>query len=333
MSGRTARSFFGVPAEDTHEPLSEYEISEQLAAANPRTSGPQRLDVIMRSESIFNKLWVVESLPEGDLKTGTALVENHLKYIKYANHDLHLAFETPKTKVALLKLLHNIRDETISDRLYPLLHLECHGCPDGLGVASGELVAWDELREILIEINQACKLNLVVVLAACHGVHLIEVSTKMDRAPFWAVIGPEEEITAEEAENDFSAFYIEFFQNLDGDAAIDALNGRGLKKYRKYHFLSAEGLFAKAYRKYYKSHCIGKGRRERIENLVTEAMKNADVKSKGVKWTRDKIKQGLANEDERFEKLKTRFFFIDIFSENAERFTLKRDDIIEIKKP
>ena len=140
-------------------------------------------------------------------------------------------------------------------------------------------------------------------------------------------------ITAGEAKNDFSVFYSVFFQNLDGDAAIHALNGGVERKDRKYHFLSAEGLFARAYRKYYKSHCIGKGRRERIENLVTEAMKNPDVHRMGVKWARDKIKQGLSDEDEHFEKLKNRFFFIDIFLENSARFTIKRDDIIENTKP
>ena len=287
----------------------------------------------MSSESIFSKLWVIESLPDGDLKTGTALVENHLRDIQKDNLGLHLALEQPRTKADLIQLLHKIRDETIEEGLYPLLHFECHGCPDGLGVASGELVTWDELREILIEINQACKLNLVVILAACNGVHLIKVATKMDRAPFWAVIGPEKEITAGEAKHDFSVFYSVFFKDLDGDAAIEALNGGVKNGDRKYHFLSAEGLFARAYRRYYKSHCIGKGRRERIENLVTQAMKNPDVRRMGVKLVRDKIKQGLSEEDKHFAKLKNRFFFIDLFQENAARFKIKRDDIIESSEP
>ena len=186
-----------------------------IIAQSKRRSGlPVKCGVrafVMSSESIFSKLWVIESLPDGDLKTGTALVENHLRDIQKDNPSLHLALEQPRTKADLIQLLHKIRDETIEEGLYPLLHFECHGCPDGLGVASGELVTWDELREILIEINQACKLNLVVILAACNGVHLIKVATKMDRAPFWAVIGPEKEITAGEAKHDFSVFYSVFF--------------------------------------------------------------------------------------------------------------------------
>lgn len=287
----------------------------------------------MDNGSIFNKLWVIESLPEGDLMTGTALVENHLEAVANRNSDLHFAFKKPRTKSELIELLHKVRDEALSEKLYPMLHFECHGCPDGLGVASGELVEWDELREILIEINQASQLNLVVVLAACNGVHLIKVSTKMDRAPFWAIIGPENEITAGEAQNDFATFYNSFFQCLDGDAAINALNGGVERQDRKYHFLSAQGLFARAYRTYYKSHCIGKGRRERIEGLVTESMKNPDVKRKGITWARNKIKAGLSEEDKHFEKLKKRYFFCDLFPENVPRFPLNRDEIIENQSP
>lgn len=281
----------------------------------------------MVSESIFNKLWVIESLPEGDPKTGTSLVDNQLNGVKQENPELNIAFEQPITKADLIEVLRKIRDEARTG-MYPMLHLECHGCPDGLGVASGELVEWDELREILIDINQACRLNLVIVLAACNGAHLIKVSTKLDRAPFWAIIGPENKVKAGDIEKDFGAFYQTFFKNLNGDVAIDALNKGQVPSDRTYHFLSAKGLFIKAYRKYYKSHCIGKGRRERIEYLTTQAMKNPDVKRRGVNWARNKVKEGLASEDAHFEKLRNRYFFVDCCPENAQRFPLHRDEVI-----
>ena len=118
----------------------------------------------MDNKSIFNKLWVVESLPEGELKTGTSLVENQLTGAKQKHKDLIVAFIKTVTKADLIDVLHRICDEARSEDMTPMLHIECHGCPDGLYVASGELVEWDDLREILIEINHACRLNLVIVL-------------------------------------------------------------------------------------------------------------------------------------------------------------------------
>lgn len=110
----------------------------------------------MDTASIFNKLWVIESLRKSDLKTGTALIEGCLEEAKRVHPDLLVAFEQPETKDELLLLLKKIRDEVRSDGLYPMIHFECHGCIDGLGVASNELVIWDDLRKALIEINEAC---------------------------------------------------------------------------------------------------------------------------------------------------------------------------------
>ncbi len=287
----------------------------------------------MMDSALFNKLWVIESLPERDLKTGTALVKNQLEEAKRAYPDLLVAFEQPKTKVDLLDVLRRIRDEARSDGIYPMIQFECHGCPEGIGVASGELVAWDDLRKTLIEINHACRLNLVIVLATCNGAHLIKVSTAMDRAPFWAIIGPEVEVKAGDVERDFGAFYKTFFESLDIDAAFDALNQGEPRPERKYHFLSATGLFIRAYTRYYKNHCIGKGRHERVEVLTTQAMQNPDVRLRGVKWARKKVKEHVAAEDAHFDKLKDRFFFLDCFPENAERFPLSRDDILDKLQP
>jgi len=279
------------------------------------------------SGNIFNKLWVIESLPSGELRTGKNLFDNQLDKARQAHEDLAVKFAEPITKAELFEVLENIKNETL-DGIYPMIHFECHGCEDGLGTASGELVEWEEIREILIEINRNTKLNLMIVIAACNGAHLIKVSTKLDAAPFWAIIGPEVEVTAGHIQENFGKFYESFFSDLDGDKAISVLNGGAAQSDRTYHFLTAAGLFSRAYRTYYKSHCVGKGRKKRIEQLVTEAMKNPRVKARGVAWARQQVKQGLASEDQHFDKLRKRFFFIDQFPENDARFPLSREQII-----
>lgn len=281
----------------------------------------------MNSGNIFNKLWVIESLPDGELKTGKNLVENQLENAKKIHPDLEVAFEQLVTKAELFDVLEEIKNES-SQGCYPLIHFECHGCEDGLGMASGELVEWDELREYFIEINYCCQLNLMIVIAACNGAHLIKVSTKLDAAPFWAIIGPEVEVTAGNIQDNFGKFYESFFSDLDGDKAIRVLNQGKSHSERQYHFISATGLFSRAYRTYYKSHCIGKGKKERIESLTSQAMQNPDVQKHGVKWARNQVKKGLAAEDQHFEKLKNRFFFIESYPENHNRFKISREEII-----
>jgi len=281
------------------------------------------------SGNMFNKLWVIESLPFGDIRTGKNLVDNQLVNAKQLQPDLIVEFAEPITKAEFFEVLEKIKNEALNG-IFPMIHFECHGCDDGLDTASGELIEWDELREVLIEINFSCKLNLMIVIAACNGAHLIKVSTKLDAAPFWAIIGPEIEVTAKHIQDNFGRFYESFFTDLDGDKAIGILNQESSHSDRIYHFLSAAGLFSRAYRAYYRSDCIGKGKQQRIEYLVTEAMKNPDVQKRGVGWARQQVKNGLAHEDQHFDKLRKRFFFIDQYPDNDGRFALSREQIIAL---
>lgn len=284
------------------------------------------------SGHIFNKLWIIESLPSGELRTGKNLFDNQLDKAKQVQPDLVVELAEPITKAQLFDVLKKIRSEAASG-IYPMIHFECHGCEYGLATASGDLVEWDEIREILIEINRNTKLNLMIVIAACNGAHLIKVSTKLDAAPFWGIIGPEVEVTAGHIQRNFGRFYESFFSDLNGDEAINILNKEAGHPDRTYHFVSAAGLFSRAYRTYYKSHCVGKGKKERVEHLVSEAMKNPEVKKCGVAWARKQVKQGLACEDQHFDKLRKRFFFIDQFPENDARFPFSRESIVGTNNP
>lgn len=277
----------------------------------------------------FHKLWVVESLKSGDLKTGRILVEGPLVTAASNCPNLIVEYRTPHSKTDLLQLFDLIRDEAVNQGSYAMLHFECHGCEDGLELASGELVSWEDLREGLIAINQACHTNLVIAVAACDGAHLIKVATRLDRAPFWAIIATEGAITAGALRDDFGAFYNEFFLALDGDAAVTAINRGIADATRRYKFITAAGLFARAYRKYHKRYCTGRGMQERVEELVTQAMKQTLSKKRGVRAVRKQIKQELSKHDKHFEDLKIRFFFLDKFPENAPRYPFTRKDMLK----
>lgn len=277
---------------------------------------------------LFHKLWIIESLPQGDLKTGQNLYDNQIAYSRLHKPYLKVAFEKPHTKKQLLQLLQKVRDEAMDEGLYPMIHFECHGSPSGLYVASGEQVSWNDLRTTLIEINRACRLNLVIVLAACNGAHLIKVVAKLDRAPFWAIISPEVEVTAGDIERDFGAFYAVFLKDFDGDAAITALNENMSDKNRQYHFLTSFGLFLRAYAQYYRDHCIGQGRRNRLENFVSQAMDNPRVNALGVNWVRNKAKEYLSDKEQHFNIIKEKFFFIDLYPDNSQRFPFLYKDVL-----
>jgi len=290
----------------------------------------------MTGEALFNKIWVIESLKNGNLKTGYNLVHDQLAHINFKNPAIEVVYESPENKENFLQILNNIHDDASQNDNYPMIHIDCHGNKDGLEVTSGEIITWEDLRPILIKINIACKLNLVILLASCNGAHLIKVVTKLDRAPFWAVIGSNIEVTVGSVEQNYGEFYRVFADNLDGNAAMKALNQGKQDQEREYHFLSALGLFVKAYSQYHNDYCVGKGKKQRIENLLSKALKDPKVWHRGIKWIRQTLKDGLGSDEENFLNYHKEFFMIDLFEGNAQRFQLTFNDLLaqaKLRKP
>jgi hypothetical protein len=256
----------------------------------------------------FHKIWVIESLREGELKTGTRLVEDQLLPARLRHQDLAVAHESPTSKTELIKILETIRDEALYQGIYPFIHFDCHGDPTGLQTTNGDHLTWEELRLLLIQINHACRCNLMIVVAACSGIHLIKCSTRLDRAPFYAVIGSETKVKAGEIDRDFQAFYSVFFQQLNGDDALRAINKGKEGSERTYHFTSSSGIFARAYRTYYNDNCVGRGKAARRKYLLTKIAENPQAKEHGFRWIRQMIKKALSDENEYFIKKRDRFF-------------------------
>lgn len=275
----------------------------------------------------FNKLWVIESLPQGDLRTGKWLVEGPLVLPLSVHNNLEVEFRTPETCREFYSVLDEIFVDTNTTDSLPMIHIECHGSETGIEVASKEVVEWDGVRKQFIRINEATGLNLVVVMAACYGVHILRMAIQMDRAPFWAAIGAEKEVTAGHVESAFKAFYETFFETLSGDQALAALNHQDSE--RTYHFISAEGFFLRSYCNYYKMACRGKGKKERVESLLTRALENPAVRQKfGITGARNFIKSYFSNDAKDFEEFKSRYFMFDFYPENKKRFTITHEQAL-----
>jgi hypothetical protein len=86
----------------------------------------------------FHKIWVIESLRDGDLKTGTRLVEDQLSLARSRYENLEVAHRRPTSKTELMKDLQTIRDEALFQGLYPFIHFDCHGDPNGLQTTNGD---------------------------------------------------------------------------------------------------------------------------------------------------------------------------------------------------
>ena len=115
------------------------------------------------------------------------------------------------TKQQFLNVLASIIDDCRKNKNGPILHIDVHGGSDCIASANGEYILWSELKPYFCELNIICRLNLLVVMAACDGINLAKVLLPTDRAPVWGFIGPESEVQSGKLLDGLKSFYLELF--------------------------------------------------------------------------------------------------------------------------
>ena len=216
------------------------------------------------SITVNSLIWI--SLLEPNEKGTTDRVHDDLQPY-FASIGLPFHAVEPKSASELLAGL-NALAERAKEGLRPIIHFDTHGSrADGLYIAaSDEFVAWQQLVEQLRPINVATGNNLCVVSAACFGMHAIMEINISTAAPFFALIAPENTVTFGFVEKRTVPFYEAVFKGLD---VVSAHEKHLVPSFKL--FLSEKMLIV-GLTKYVRNHCLGKGRRRRVEDLVTRAV-------------------------------------------------------------
>jgi hypothetical protein len=289
----------------------------------------------------FNFIYVVQSLDADELQTGTALDHFAVKpRIETMNRE-GLCIGAEVVDVATTKdlfgFLTRVQTEVESGARFPILHFEIHGASDkqGLVLRSGDFVEWTLLLEPLTRINRAMGNNLLITLAVCHGVYLGTILSAARPAAYWAVIGPSGTECPLVLFPAFEAFYAKLLDAMDGRKALEALlhAARAASGAQSFEVIHAEPVFAKAFRRYVEEHCNPEAVAQRIAKGVSEAKARAVAVGKVVPeqvWADLAAKgaQRMADARSAFEELRRRFFMIDVWPENDERFPITYEQVV-----
>ena len=287
-------------------------------------------------------VYVIESLAGGfAARTGLRLHDHLTSLIASSPNPklramLQAHYHPVKSANEMSRLLQLIAVETARKHRSALLHLETHGSEDGLHLASGELVTWEDLRPALTEINSACDLNLIVIVAACIGLDLAKIILPTDRAPLRFIIGPNRVVSDREIEIAAHAFYSTLFESMNVRTAYDAMNDAieppSPDRKRVFHALSAQDLFKATMRMYFQQCRNEKDFVNRIETIVNGiAARRWNEHGVGTSWlerkhVRAQVRQYLSDHRVHFEESRTQFFQIDRSPVNAERFRISFED-------
>ena len=283
----------------------------------------------MRAESKFNKIYVIESLGSKDFHAASRLYNDILKWETQQLQGLYCGLFHIKNSSELHSLFIEIAEDTKRNRKYPVLHMDFHGSKKGFSLESGENMEWEDLFPHFTEINIACRNNLLITFAACHGVYLTQIVKPTETVPFWGLIAPNKEIGQGDIDVDFKSFYEELLNSFSGDKALEKLNLGNQSATLKYSFINCVNLYRMAYSNYHRRFCTGKNAKKRIEALITRARSTPDLMRVPIAELRKKFKYEIRNnEREYFEKCRKVFFMIDLYPENDARFNMMYEDVI-----
>lgn len=174
----------------------------------------------------FDRIVIIESLPEEDTKTGLILNNK----INETQSDLKSDYFFVESKQEFLNGIHSLLLETKQGNI-PYIHIEMHGSEekDGLVLNKGDFIDWYTLAELLRGINLKSGNNLFLSLAACYGNHFYKTILPNKPSPCSGFIGAWHELEPIDITMGFKAFF-EILINKDLNSALEALSERSKNK-------------------------------------------------------------------------------------------------------
>lgn len=234
---------------------------------------------------------VIQSLRDDDNPTGLWLYELIEGLARPYGPNLTTHYKTAQRADQLEFLLQELAGYVALSGRAPILHLECHGHPDGIQLADGSGMSWGRLKPLLTDINLASKMNMLFTMASCHGGYFAAECRYDEPVPFAYVIGPGNKIAEGALYHLTDGFYSELFKSWDVTKALTA--GGGGREDISYFSMSAVGIFRLA---------------------LTARIKGTDRARRII-------------EEPIFDQLKRKFFALDQFPENASRFAISYAEV------
>lgn len=205
----------------------------------------------MNNPSTVIKRWgvvVIQSLKSEDRKTGENLFKEILQYKEYYQKESFSSFYDVHSKQDFCFAIKTV-EKTLVEGDIITLHLESHGCEAGIGLSNDEIVDWKTFYDLIRPINVKTGHLLFVVMAMCKSIDMISSINPYARAPYRAFICTTRNVYPQEIYNGFVAFYEKYFNLLDIEKAIKALQNEVIDEngYSPFQIMTAEYIFDKTF--------------------------------------------------------------------------------------
>ena len=164
----------------------------------------------MEVDTHINKciVYIIESLPDGDLKTGRNLNEK-LRQEWIYNDDYDSIYKVVDSKRELREILFEIAEivKTKDNHTFYILQFEAHGSDKGMCLSSKEEISWGELFSLIRPINIYMNDTLLVVLSMCNSKSVAYNIEPRERSPFRGVVVSDMDLPAGYIDEIWEGFY------------------------------------------------------------------------------------------------------------------------------
>jgi hypothetical protein len=278
-------------------------------------------EIVSRTEVRFNAIYVLESLRDGDPKTGQSLFDEIVFPHTRTLEGVEAECWRVRNEKELRARLREIERRTRSEGRRPIVHFETHGFDRGLELADGDLVAWTSLIPELIAINEASRMNLLVVAMLCRGWTLMYSLTSSDRAALLMLIAPPDSMTHAAILSATKRFYEAVVARLDLTDGLQEMNEHA--PYDEWPIKPglSEILFCRMFR----SHLEGLTPEivsDEENRRVADTARKRDLDLTRTAVLRQAVRRDLLDHRARYNRLRRRFLMLDLYPENEEKFGL-----------
>lgn len=196
----------------------------------------------------MKKLYIIESLREGDEKTGEKIagIFSTQIYTRYYSCSSISDIETSFWKI--------MDDVAPGDEV--MLSIEVHGDREGIQLSDMNQMLWNEVASFLKEVNIKTEMGLYVLASSCFGQYLDTAITIKDRAPFYKSYGPDKKIEGDCIVRYNTAIIRDFIDGKDLSQTIDQENSQPNKTNAIYVACDCVQLYKKVAIKYYKENLL-----------------------------------------------------------------------------
>jgi|GEM_PF-2053019 len=154
---------------------------------------------------MIKKIFIIQSLKTTDaIKSGELLS-------KKVQNIIEVEFYNVETSIEVYNIIDAIKTEISGNKETYVVHFDCHGNENGIGLFDTKdtltFIKWEELREQFRELYLITKQKPIISFSSCKGLNVMKLIAQFKPCPYEFITGSLKKIDFQESIDGYELFY------------------------------------------------------------------------------------------------------------------------------